>query len=95
MRKLLNEITAITALAILITLANLSISAADTPLWMFDGAKWYAMVESGNVMVGTKPGVGMLDGASGKQIWTRSDLGEIKETEYTELSGTPLILFRR
>lgn len=70
-----------------------SVSAADTPLWMFDGAKWYATMESGNVMVGTKTGVTMLDGADGKQIWSRNDLGEIKEDEYTELSGTPMILF--
>ncbi len=66
---------------------------ADTPLWSFDGAKWYSLMESGNLMVGTKTGVMMLEGTSGKQIWTRNDLGEIKEDEYTELAGTPLILF--
>ena len=93
MRKFLNIATAITALVVLTALAAFSVSAADTPLWMFDGAKWYATVESGNVMVGTKTGLAMLDGASGKPIWSRNDLGEIKETEYTELSGTPLILF--
>lgn len=69
------------------------IFAADTPLWTYDGAKWYSMMESGNVMVGTKTGLAMLGGADGKQIWTRTDLGEIKEDEYTELSGTPLVLF--
>ncbi|HEY8561718.1 MAG TPA: PQQ-binding-like beta-propeller repeat protein [Pyrinomonadaceae bacterium] len=66
---------------------------ADTPLWAFKGAKWYSMMETGNVMVGMdKSGVAMLDGASGKQLWTRTDLGEIKENEYTELPGTPLVL---
>ena len=93
MRKFLNLATAIAALAVLTALATFSVSAADTPLWTVDGTKWYAMVESGNVMVGTKTGVAMVDGANGKQVWTRSDLGEIKEDEYTELSGTPLILF--
>ena len=73
--------------------ANSHIDAADTPLWSFDGAKWYSMLESGNVMVGTKTGLAMLNGADGKQIWTRNDLGEIKEDEYTELAGTPLVLF--
>ncbi len=73
--------------------ASLRVVAADTPLWTYDGAKWYSMLESGNVMVGTKTGLAMLGGADGKQIWTRNDLGEIKEDEYTELSGTPLILF--
>lgn len=67
--------------------------AADTPLWSFDGAKWYSMLESGDVLVGTKTGVAVLEGASGKTLWSRSDLGEIKEEEYTELKGTPLVLF--
>ncbi|HEV7646417.1 MAG TPA: PQQ-binding-like beta-propeller repeat protein [Pyrinomonadaceae bacterium] len=65
---------------------------ADTPLWSFKGAKWYSMMETGNVMVGLPSGVTMLDGENGKTLWQRSDLGEIKETEYTELSGTPLVL---
>jgi len=93
MRRYLNRILTSAAVAVLVVLWAVSTFAADTPLWMFDGAKWYAMTESGNVMVGTKTGLAMLDGASGKQIWTRSDLGEIKETEYTELAGTPMILF--
>lgn len=81
-------------LAIMILFSSVSkISAADAPLWTYDGAKWYAMLESGNVMVGTKTGLAMLGGEDGKQIWTRNDLGEIKETEYTELAGTPLVLF--
>ncbi len=65
---------------------------AETPLWSFKGAKWYSMMETGNVMVGQANGVAMLDGAKGTPIWTRTDLGEIKETEYTELAGTPLVL---
>jgi outer membrane protein assembly factor BamB len=65
---------------------------AETPLWSFKGAKWYSMMETGNVMVGQTTGVVMLDGASGKPLWTRADLGEIKENEYTELPGTPLVL---
>lgn len=82
------------ALAIMILFSSVTkISAADAPLWTYDGAKWYSMLESGNVMVGTKTGLAMLDGADGKQIWTRGDLGEMKETEYTELAGTPLVLF--
>ncbi len=82
----------ILVLTFLILLAS-HIFAADTPLWTFDGAKWYSMRDSGNVMVGTKTGVAMLDGASGKTLWTRNDLGEIKEDEYTDLAGTPLVLF--
>jgi outer membrane protein assembly factor BamB len=65
---------------------------ADTPVWSFKGAKWYSMMETGNVMVGQPSGVVMLDGTNGKALWTRSDLGEIKENEYTELPGTPLVL---
>ena len=92
--KTFNFKTPILALAIVILLSSVSkISAADTPLWTYDGAKWYSMMESGNVMVGTKSGLAMLGGADGKQMWTRNDLGEIKEAEFTELGGTPLVLF--
>jgi outer membrane protein assembly factor BamB len=66
--------------------------AADTPIWTFPGAKWYSMMETGNLMVGTETGITMLDGASGKQLWTRDDLKGISENEFTELTGTPLLL---
>lgn len=65
---------------------------ADTPVWSFKGAKWYSLMETGNVTAGVSNGVVMLDGATGKPAWQRSDLGDIKEEEYTELPGTPLIL---
>lgn len=65
---------------------------ADTPIWSVKGAKWYSMMETGNVMVGMDKSIAMIDGASGKQLWSRNDLGEIKEDEYTELPGTPLLL---
>lgn len=65
---------------------------AETPIWSVKGAKWYSMMETGNVMVGMDKSIAMIDGASGKQLWTRADLGEIKEDEYTELPGTPLLL---
>ncbi len=87
-----NLILGFVMMVILLFSANSSVFA-DTPIWSFDNAKWYSLMESGNLMVGTKTGVMMMDGASGKQIWTRNDLGEIKEDEYTELTGTPLILF--
>ena len=65
---------------------------ADTPIWSFKGAKWYSLMETGNVTAGVSNGIVMLDGATGKPVWQRSDLGDIKEEEYTELPGTPLIL---
>ncbi len=65
---------------------------AETPIWSFKGAKWYSLMETGNVTAGVSNGVVMLDGATGKPVWQRSDLGDIKEEEYTELPGTPLIL---
>ena len=89
----MNKILTVMFVAVLIVSANLAAFAADTPLWTVDNAKWYSMMESGNVMLGTKTGVAMIDGANGKQVWARNDLGEIKEDEFTELSGTPLILF--
>ncbi len=65
---------------------------AETPLWSFKGAKWYSLMETGNVTAGISNGIVMLDAATGKPVWQRSDLGDIKEEEYTELPGTPLIL---
>ena len=90
---MMNKMLTAMFVAVLIVAANFPTFAANTPLWTVDNAKWYSVMESGNVMLGTKTGVAMLDGAGGKEIWTRNDLGEIKETEFTELSGTPLILF--
>jgi len=81
------------SLILLVLLSGFAaLAVAETPLWSFKGAKWYSMMETGNVMVGQAAGVAMLDGASGKALWTRADLGEIKENEYTELAGTPLVL---
>ncbi len=65
---------------------------AETPIWTFKGAKWYSMMETGNTMIGTETGLAMLDGATGKPLWQRNDLKDIKEDEFTELSGTPLLL---
>jgi len=50
-------------------------------------------MQTGNLMVGQQAGVAMLEGSSGKSIWQRNDLGEITENEFTELPGTPLLLF--
>ena len=67
-------------------------SFAETPIWTYKGAKWYAMMDTGNAMVGTETGLVMLDGASGNTLWQRDDLKGIKEDEFTELVGTPLLL---
>ena len=50
------------------------------------------MMETGNIMVGTETGITMLDGATGNPLWQRTDLKGISDTEYTELTGTPLLL---
>lgn len=90
--KLTKKIAAAFAFAVLFFSAGLE-TFAETPVWSFKGAKWYSMMETGSVMVGLEnKTIAMLDGATGKQIWTRSDIGDIKEDEYTELPGTPLLL---
>ncbi len=78
--------------AVIILAAEISSAFADTPLWTYKGAKWYSMTDTGNAVVGLSNGISMLDGATGRELWKRSDLGEIKETEFTELEGTPLLL---
>lgn len=90
--KLTKTAAALAVFAALFILSGIQ-AFADTPIWSFKGAKWYSMMETGNVMVGLEnKTIAMIDGATGKQIWTRSDIGEIKEDEYTELPGTPLLL---
>lgn len=74
-----------------VLLLNLSTFASPSA-WSFTGAKWYSLMETGNVAVGMPNGVTMLEGSTGKPLWQRSDLGGIKEEEYTELPGTPLLL---
>jgi outer membrane protein assembly factor BamB len=85
---------AVLPLLVLLMLAGPSIMSANatTPAWTFKGAKWYSLMETGNIAVGMSNGVTMLDGATGNPVWQRSDLGEIKEEEYTELAGTPLLI---
>ncbi len=71
---------------------GVSASKGSAPLWSYKGAKWYSLMETGNVTVGLPAGIAMLDGATGKVLWQRTDIGEISEDEYTELPGTPLLL---
>jgi outer membrane protein assembly factor BamB len=85
------RLSALSFLTLVITFGT-GLVRADAPIWSFKGTKWYAMMETGNVMAGLSNGLTMLDSASGKALWQRNDLGEIKETEYTELPGTPLVL---
>ena len=80
-------------LTYLLAICSQSAMAADAPIWTFPGAKWYSMMETGNLMVGTETNILMLDGASGKTLWSRDDLKGIKEDEFHELSGTPFLLF--
>lgn len=67
-------------------------SAASDPVWNYKGAKWYQLLESGNVVVGTKKGLEMLHGPTGERMWRRSDLRSVDEVEVFQLEGTPLLL---
>ncbi len=92
-RSVISRQTPLLFLFLTTTLLFLSFPAfAETSLWSFKGAKWYSLMETGNVTAGVPNGIVMLDGATGKPVWQRNDLGDIKEEEYTELPGTPLIL---
>ncbi len=77
---------------LLITLIVLTEATTAAPIWTMKGAKWYSLMETGNVAVGMDTGIAILDGASGKTLWQRNDLGGVKEEEYSELPGTPLLL---
>lgn len=80
------------AIAVIAGTFQTSVSAANTPLWTYKGAKWYSLMETGNIAVGVSNGIVMLDGSTGSLVWQRNDLGDIKEEEYNELPGTPLVL---
>jgi outer membrane protein assembly factor BamB len=86
------KFTGLIKLSVLLAVFLCQSVLAETPIWTFKGAKWYSMMETGNTMVGTETGLAMLDGATGKPLWQRDDLKGIKEDEFTELTGTPLIL---
>lgn len=92
MKKFAAKMFLVSLLSFMGLILTVQTASADTPLWSFDGAKWYSLMESGNLMVGSKTGVAMLNGADGKALWTRTDLGKIDEAEFTELTGTPLVL---
>lgn len=66
--------------------------SADTPIWSYKGAKWYAMMDTGNLIVANDTSLAMVDGANGSVIWKRDDLKGIQETEYNEIAGTPVLL---
>ncbi len=90
--KLLRRIIIIgVATCVLVFGSGLSVFA-ETPIWTFKDAKWYAMMDTGNLVVGTDTGLAMLDGANGSTMWRRDDLKGIKETEYNEIVGTPILL---
>ena len=61
--------------AFVILAANITSAYADTPLWSYKGAKWYSMTDTGNAVVGLSNGISMLDGATGKELWKRTDVG--------------------
>lgn len=67
-------------------------AAASDQLWSYKGAKWYSMLETGNLLVGTETGLLCVSGENGQPIWQRNNLVGIKEDEFTELAGTPLLL---
>lgn len=71
---------------------GLNVFAAAAPVWTFKGAKWYAMMDTGNLIVGTETGMMMLSGADGSIMWQRADLKGISETEYTEIQYTPILV---
>ncbi|MFV0387730.1 MAG: PQQ-binding-like beta-propeller repeat protein [Pyrinomonadaceae bacterium] len=93
-KKMFGKVTkfwsSVSLIAVLLC-AQISVFAFDT-VWTFKGAKWYSLLESGNIMAGNDSTVNMLDGNTGKVIWTRNNLGKIQESEFTELEGTPLVL---
>jgi outer membrane protein assembly factor BamB len=88
MKKTINPLFILTLMA---ALAVLPVTAGET-LWTHPGVKWYSLLETGHLMVGDDKSVSMLEGGSGKTLWTRTDLGKIQEAEFTELPGTPLVL---
>lgn len=84
---------AIFAAAVLSLLTAASTAFADAPLWAYKGAKWYSMLDTGNLLIGAQSGgINCINGETGAVVWQRADLKGVNEDEITELEGTPVLL---
>ncbi|HEV2861076.1 MAG TPA: PQQ-binding-like beta-propeller repeat protein [Pyrinomonadaceae bacterium] len=72
----------------------LSQAALGSPLWTHkppNDIKWYRVTDVGSLLVGAKGALYALDGETGKEIWSRSDLAGAEEYEVESIAGTPLL----
>lgn len=74
--------------------ALLATTALGAPLWSHKPAsdiKWYRVTDVGSVLVGAKGALYALDGETGREAWSRSDLAGAEEFEVDTIPGTPLV----
>jgi outer membrane protein assembly factor BamB len=72
----------------------LSQAALGSSLWTHKPAsdiKWYRVTDVGSLLVGSKGALYALDGETGREVWSRSDLAGAEEYEIDTIAGTPLV----
>ena len=72
----------------------LSQAALGSALWTHKPAgdiKWYRVTDVGSVLVGSKSALYALDGETGREVWSRADLGGAEEYEVDSIAGTPIV----
>src|SRR4051794_12838158 len=70
-------------------------AAPAAPAWTRDFAapiEWQRVTAFGQLLVSTRAGLHAVDPATGKVLWTHTDVTGLPEHGLTELAGSPLVM---
>src|ERR1044072_9184656 len=70
-------------------------AAPAAPAWTRDFAapiEWQRVTALGQLIVSTRAGLAAVDPATGKVLWTHTDVADLPEQGVTELAGSPLVM---
>ena len=70
-------------------------AAPAAPAWTRDFAapiEWQRVTAFGQLLVSTRAGLSAVDPATGKVLWTHTDVTGLPEQGLTELAGSPLVM---
>src|SRR5262245_52624620 len=70
-------------------------AAPVAPAWTRDFAapiEWQRVTAFGQLLVSTRAGLHAVDPATGKVLWTRTELAGLPEQGLQELAGSPLVM---
>lgn len=70
-------------------------AATATPIWSYKPSgdiKWYTMLDTGALLVGTENDIAYLNPETGTPSWTRNDVKKLNQDDVKEIPGTPILL---